>query len=684
MHALRSYGVLDAAHDEALDAIVRVASVVCNAPIALVSLTDVARQWFAATRGVGDMKETPREMAFCAEAILGPEILVVEDARRDERFEHSPLVVGAPNIRFYAGCPLVDSGGFALGSLCVLDTTPRGLDASQAAVLRELATAVVRLLEARRADNELVVALEAIRRRGELLTLAEELAGIGHLRFEVGTGRFYWSPQQYRIYGRDPAHFVPSVAASIEACHADDRARLAEMLNAAVERQESVTFQTRIVRPDGAVRLVQRSLRPEVDATTGVTLAVVGVTQDVTDAHALRARISRQERLVTAGTLAAGVGHEINNPLTYVGANVELAIEEVSAVAEGAPPTRLREVVEILEDAREGTNRIRKIVRGLRAFAREDVPLGAVDVWSTLEMSIDLASHELRKSAHVSAERAEVSLVLADEGRLAQVFVNLLVNAAQAFPTADPENNRIVVRAGMLPDGRVWVEVEDNGPGIAPDVLSRIYDPFFTTKSVGQGTGLGLAISHNIIVSLLGGELTCQTERGKGTTFRVVLPPATPEVPAGSGSTPGASVMTRGRVLAIDDEEAVLRVIGRVLHRDNDVVAVDDAREALRVILKSGASFDAIFCDLMMPHMTGMELYESVRRHDAALADRFVFLTGGTVHESVRNFLETVPNPRLEKPFVADDLRAVARRMTTSAREIQGLEQLVADDAVPA
>lgn len=669
LQALRSYGVLDAAHHAAFDAIVRVASAVCGAPIAVVSLTDAARQWFLATEGLGEVRETPREMAFCAEAIKTADILVVEDALRDARFEHNALVVGEAKIRFYAGYPLIDSAGFALGTLCVLDTTPRVLDAMQAAVLRELATAVVRLLEARRADNNLVVALEASRRRGELLMLAEELAGVGHFRFEVGSQHFYWSAQHYRIHGQDPAHFVPSLEASIEACHVDDRAKLKEMLDAVIGRQMAVTFQLRIVRPDGAVRLVQRSLRPELDASSGATIAVVGVTQDVTDAHALRDRLTRQERLVTAGTLAAGVGHEINNPLTYVSANVELAIEAIREVAGGASPSRLRDVAEILEEAREGSARIGKIVRGLRAFASEDGSVGTVDVWSTLEMSIDVAAHELRRSARVITHRTDVAHVLADEARLSQVFVNLLVNAAQAFPVSDPEKNQIVVRAGMMPDGRVWIEIEDNGPGIAPDVLSRIYDPFFTTKGVGRGTGLGLAITHNIIVLVLGGELACRTEVGRGTTFRLVLQPACNEATrAGSLPANADPVMPRGRVLAIDDEEAVLRVIGRALRRDNEVVTVDDPREALRVILQSGASFDAIFCDLMMPHRTGMEIYESARRQDATLAQRFVFLTGGSVTEDVRAFLDTVPNERIDKPFGAEELRAVARRFSSGRR----------------
>ena len=646
LRGLRSYGVLDSLEDDAFDALVRVASSVCEAPISLITLIEEGRQWFLASVGALGMKETPRDIAFCAHALHSPELMVVEDTARDERFADNPLVVGPPGIRFYAGFSLIDRGGFALGTLCVADSTPRTLSPLQADVLRELGTAVVRLLEAKRADHARVAAEEAARtaradldvvldaasasvaywdtelcnrfanrnfleafgqtrdgirgrharevlgetlfasdasfwsaalrgdaqriertiadaagkqrhvvvtfapdvrdgrvhgfvstendvtelhaalalraRENTLLVLAEELAEVGHWRLEVEPEALYWSPPMYRVYGRDPATFVPSLAAVNAACHPDDRARMNQLVSAAVQRQETFDTEFRLLRPDGAIRHIESKGRCEVDPATGSTRALFGVFQDVTERRQLRERIGLQERLATVGTLAAGVGHEINNPLTYVSANLEVAIEEVRAIARAAPSARTRDLLELLAESRAGAVRIQNIVRGLRAFAREDEPLAPIDVRAAIEMAENLVSHELRSRVTLLHELGNVPAVIADEARLAQVLVSLLVNAAQAFSVKDPAKNRVVVTTRLHEGGRVAIEVADNGPGIASKVLPRIFDPFFTTKDVGTGMGLGLAISHNLVTSM-GGTLTCETLRGEGTTFRVLL-----------------------------------------------------------------------------------------------------------------------------------------------------------------
>jgi PAS domain S-box-containing protein len=654
LSAVRSYSSLDTAQDEALSALVRAASSACEMPIAVVTLVEEEKQRFLASTGLPGVKETPREAAFCAHSILSREIMVVEDAAVDPRFEDNPLVLGEPGIRFYAGCPLVDQDGFALGALCVIDRVPRTLPAEQAAVLRELSTAVVRLLEAKRIDALLFAAeraaksaradlrgvldaatalvaywdtnllnrfanvafatrfglsseavpgmhyrdvigasfyerdapaLEAVLRgapqrfarrvevagqirhhdvtltpdlqggevvgfisttndltelkealvtseqRNALLLLAEEVGEIGHWRFEAGKDQVYWSDQLYRIHGWDPA-VPPTIAGAVAAYHVDDRVRVADALRVALEQNAPFAFELRVVRPDGSIRRVEQKGRCEVDPATGQTRAIFGVSQDVTERAALREQLARQERLITTGTLAAGVGHEISNPLTYVASNLEFALDELRGFAGDAASERTQELLDVLSEAREGAARITTIVRGLRAFAREDAPLAPTDVRSAIEIATNMAAHELRSSTSLLVEAgAEVRRVFSDESRLSQVLVHLLVNAAQAFPTSDPAVNRVTVRCRELPGAeRVAVEVEDNGPGIAADVLPRIFDPFFTTKPVGHGTGLGLAISHTLVVSL-GGELSCSTQPGKGTTFRVTLPIATSAAP---------------------------------------------------------------------------------------------------------------------------------------------------------
>lgn len=372
----------------------------------------------------------------------------------------------------------------------------------------------------------------------------------------------------------------------------------------------------------------------------------------------LAERYARQERLVTTGTLAAGVGHEINNPLSYVLANLDFALEQLPALGTSMPSTQQRELVEVLGEAREGAERVRRIVRGLRALAREENQPVPTDVHAVVEISVNMAMHEVRQKATVDVNLRAVPLVMADESRLTQVIVNLLMNAAQAFTAHDPTRNRISVRLEKMPERRVAIVIEDNGPGISPEILPRIFDPFFSTKPVGQGTGLGLSISHSIVTAL-GGEITCNTRLGEGTTFRVTLPVA------GDASMmslkPGAADLARAKILIVDDDIGVLKSTARLLAADHDVVALSDPREAFAQ-MSSGASFDIVLCDLMMPHINGAALYQAIAAHDAALADRFVFITGGSTGDEMTKFLADCPNERLEKPLDIKNLRAIVRR----------------------
>jgi len=198
------------------------------------------------------------------------------------------------------------------------------------------------------------------------------------------------------------------------------------------------------------------------------------------------------------GTLAAGVGHEINNPLADVIGNLDFALEELRAIAGMSPSGRLREIIEVLAEGREGADRIRKIVRGLRSLAREDIVLHAVDVQSTFETALSMSAHEVKHRATVRVSVEGAPFVHADESRLTQVLVNLVVNAAQAFATADPAANTILVTAGRCDGNRVSITVKDNGPGI-PAASAQGLRPVLHDQAcrAGHGAGVvGLAEPH--------------------------------------------------------------------------------------------------------------------------------------------------------------------------------------------
>jgi CheY-like chemotaxis protein len=252
-----------------------------------------------------------------------------------------------------------------------------------------------------------------------------------------------------------------------------------------------------------------------------------------------------------------------------------------------------------------------------------------------------------------------------DTARLGQVFINLLVNAAQAMPVGGADTHEIRVVTSTDAEGRAVVEVRDTGSGIPPALLGRIFDPFFTTKPIGVGTGLGLAISHSIVIGM-GGEIAVESEVNRGTTFRVILPPArTLEVTSIPPSTRSKTTeVRRSAVLVIDDEASVGLVIRRVL-RQHDVTAVTSAREALD-LLGCGKEFDVILSDLMMPGMSGMALYRRLVDDHPKMAPRVVFLTGGAFTAEAREFLDRVGNKCLEKPFAAERLRETVQKCAFS------------------
>ncbi len=384
----------------------------------------------------------------------------------------------------------------------------------------------------------------------------------------------------------------------------------------------------------------------------------LAIIRDVTEARELRARLAQADRLASIGMMAAGIAHEVNNPLSYVLAN----LEELQArlrqheLEEGS--ARSSDELEILAaEVAEGAERIRAIVRDLRTFSRVgSEELTAVDPRIPLEAAVRMACNQIRHRACLEQRCDPVPPVLANEGKLAQVFLNLLVNAAQAIPEGEVSAN--VIELTLRAEGdSVLVSVRDSGQGISPEQQRRLFEPFFSTKATGAGAGLGLSICRRIVTDL-GGEIRLASEPGRGSTFTVCLP-ALPQLQPRPEPLPASPAPDgrRARVLVVDDERLVGRALERVLSRHHEVVCANSVARA-KEILEEDPAFDVLLSDIMMPHQTGMDLHAWLEANHPGLASRTIFMTGGAFTPGAQSFLARVSNPHIDKPLRRDELLA--------------------------
>ena len=397
------------------------------------------------------------------------------------------------------------------------------------------------------------------------------------------------------------------------------------------------------------------------------------------------ARVEETDRLALLGTVAAGVGHEINNPLSFAIGNLEIIDESmpalraemagllgVNATAEQRESLervlrRFDEVVGLLTDSRAGVGRVRMLVRNLRSLsARPTEQRELLDLSKVVDASVSMASGQIMSRATLARDYGAALQILGDEGRLCQVFLNLLVNAAQSMPPRRSESNHI--RVSTRTEGAfAVVEIRDTGRGMSKTLQARIYEPFFTTKGAEGGTGLGLSISKDIVATH-GGHIEVQSEQEHGSAFRVYLPLPKPEAegrvapsaPPASAVMPVVRADVRPRIWVLDDEPLVGQIISRSLQARYEVWVTTEARELL-ARLESGETFDVCCCDLMMPQMTGMDVRARIAARWPELLARMIFVTGGPSTQEGRDFVLRPDVLVLDKPFDVENLRSTVQ-----------------------
>ena len=606
--ALRTFQAVGAPANPVLDAATRLAAQLFSCPITAVSLIDVHSQWTAAGTGT-EVCSSAREDAFCALTIQQPprDVLVVENAALDPRFQNNPMVTGEPGIRFYAGATLTTSDGFNLGALCVIDTVPR-LRPSNAELsrLRDLADLAVAELERVRAER-------LLNERVQILDMAEAMSGVGHWKADLETGAVIWSDEVYAIHGLVRSRFDPMINKSISFYEPDDQVILSAAIEATTAGKGPFHLEMGINRADGEKRRVLAKGDCQFDRD-GKPVALFGVFQDVTEQRLAIA--TAEQAAAVKSEFLANMSHELRTPLTSIVGFTDLAAEQrdLSPVMrdyvrriDNAGRALLCTVNDILDFSKleAGQVAIRPFPTDLEDLCR-----------STLELFAPQAgAKDLELDFHMGpVSSALMPALLIDPDRIRQVLLNMVGNAVK-FTTVGSVR---VTAAWDARTERLRVSVADTGAGIPADKLDQLFQRFSqidgsATRNHG-GTGLGLAICKGLCEAM-GGTVGAESVLGRGSRFwfEIAAPAAhaTYLAPA-QNNFRIPSGLDGIRVLVADDHPANRELAKLFLTgMGAEVVEVEDGAAAVERTRQQ--AFDLVLIDLRMPRMGGHDALKAIR-----------------------------------------------------------------------
>ncbi len=419
-------------------------------------------------------------------------------------------------------------------------------------------------------------------------------------------------------------------------------------------------FSWEIVRKDGSKRSLETSASP-VRNSDGDIIGFRGVSRDITqrrqaeeERRQLEQKAQMASRLATVGEMASGIAHEINNPLTGVIGYAQLLMGRDI-------PGDIKNDVKLIHD---GAQRVAGVVKRLLTFARQHKPQrDYVSINELIETTLAFRTYELEtNNIKVSTYFApELRATIADGAQLQQVFLNLIVNAETEMKLAHGKG-KLSIRTEAI-DNTIRISFKDNGPGIARENMARLFDPFFTTREVGQGTGLGLSVCHGIIAEH-NGQIYAESKRGQGATFIVELPIVTRPRQLGLAEpeVEESQEAAKARILVVDDEPVIRDFLSHVLTDEgHEVETVDNADDALEKV--ETERYSLILLDIKMPGMSGIELYNHFKKTAQSLARRVVFITGDVMGADTTAFLSRTKALRIDKPFDAEQLKKEINRI---------------------
>jgi hypothetical protein len=662
--------ILDTPPERAFDDLTRLTSYICGTPIALIGFMDTDRLWFKSRIG-WDVPEVPREMSFCTHTILQSDVLVVSDTLADRgRLADCPLATHG-GVRFYAGASLMSSEGYALGTLCAMDSIPRGLTLGQTEALRRLARQVVGVVESRGLASKALLTASS----------SQPFDGAGDrcnapryseqcLQCIVGSAMdaviTIDSTQRILVFNKAAEHIFRCAASEAigqsidkfipERFRGIHRRHIEEFGKTGVSPRSVHSLTTLSgLRANGEEFPMEAAISQA--ESEGRKLFTV-ILRDIGPRLRMEAELRQAHKMEAVGQLAGGIAHEFNNFLGVILGYSELLSEE--AVAN----EKLKRYVTEIQAA---TQHAASLTRQLLAFSRKQVlepqilDLNRV-IWDSHKLLRRLVPANIDV---VPALAPAIGRVQADAGQVQQILINLLVNARDAMPqggrvvieTADAELDQADVsqHLGLQPGKYVLLSISDSGAGMNAETRSHLFEPFYTTKEPGRGTGLGLSTVYGI-VKHSGGHISVESTEGKGTTFRIYLPRIQEAEPQSDTVTSSPSVQTAAAtILVVEDETALRRLVCISLEkRKHNVLAAKDGAEALDIFRQHAAQIQLVITDLVMPRMDGLELRQRIAelRPDV----KFLFMSGYAEQLAEQHPGSLEGCAFLEKPFLPEEL----------------------------
>ena len=459
-------------------------------------------------------------------------------------------------------------------------------------------------------------------------------------------------------------HFVGR--SMLEFVHPDDRAETVRRVQHMNRTGQSLPQrEMRVLHEDGS--LVWFELAPVrfVELPDGPASLVVA--RDRTQQRKLQDRLMAADQIASLGSLASGLVHEVSNPLTYVMGNLAVLSEGLNSLEQSTKAeVEINELRKALADARQGAERVRDLLADMKVFSRPDLGRRSrLELRKVLDSAINMAWPQIRPRARLVRDYGAAPAVRGVESKVALALFHLLINAAQAIDPGSADGHKVEVSLGEDADGWAYIEIRDTGCGLSEATRDQMWEPFFTTRSRGEGAGLGLPVVRSVIVAM-GGEVEVVPREGQGAVARLRLPAtARSTTPAPSSEWQAVPAEERfGRVLVVDDEPVIGALVRRALV-GHDVYIINSGRDAIE--LAQELEFDALICDLVMPDVSGVQVYEQLQALRPAMVPRIIFLTAGAFSAADRAFLDHIDNQVLDKPFEFSDLRQAVQLVLRSS-----------------